>query len=281
MIKQEVYDIAQYAAKLYKLLKHYEDMPGEVDFPHWWQSKIVKAKAMLSKAQHYLDFETKEPHIDSKLELNEIDADKPELYSTKDLLQAVKELSAIRADAASKGQEVLVAIANKDIERIHKVLKRRKDSQDSLDSMQKESKNIADVKKGDTIVHDTKSKKYKVQSIISKDKLKVVDKEGNVKVVSPYYYHIEEPMSEGAEDIMDAYNDVLDLVKKHSRRLSDNDSYVFGLKLKSWFEKNILDETADEEENSQDWVDQAIKDYEEMQANKHTRNDDALETGNE
>ena len=56
-------------------------------------------------------------------------------------------------------------------------------------------------------------------------------------------------LDEGAEDIMDAYNDVLDLVKNHSRRLSDDDSYAFGLKLKSWFNKNILDEATKDEEN--------------------------------
>ena len=50
------------------------------------------------------------------------------------------------------------------------------------------------------------------------------------------------PLNEGAVEIMDAYNDVMDLVKKHSRTLSDDDSYAFGLKLKAWFDKNILEE---------------------------------------
>lgn len=59
---------------------------------------------------------------------------------------------------------------------------------------------------------------------------------------------VKTSMNEGAEEIMDAYNDVLDLVKKHSRRLSDDDSYAFGLKLKAWFNKNILDEATKEEE---------------------------------
>lgn len=308
MLKQEVYDIIQYAVKLYKLLKHYEDVPGEVDFPHWWQAKIVKARAMISKAQHYLDFETKEPQIDQEVGIQEIQADSPELYSTKDLLQAIKDLSKIRSQAAANNQEILVQIANRDIERIHRVLKRRKDSEDRLDSMQNESRDITDVKKGDTIVHDTENKRYQVQGIISKDKLKVVDAKGNVRVVNPYHYHIEELVNEGAEEVMNAYNDVLDLVKKHSRNLSDDDSYAFGLKLKAWFKKNILDEATEEEEDEfhrkldklvhktfghssdekkkveeddsdQSWVDQAIKDYEEMKANSRTRNDDDLEAG--
>ena len=42
---------------------------GEVDFPHWWQSKIIRAKDMLISAKHYLDFETKEPEIDAMVDV--------------------------------------------------------------------------------------------------------------------------------------------------------------------------------------------------------------------
>lgn len=64
MLKKEVYDIAVYAAKLYKQLKKYDAMENEVDFPHWWQRKITLAREYMSKAQHYLEFEEKEPMID-------------------------------------------------------------------------------------------------------------------------------------------------------------------------------------------------------------------------
>jgi hypothetical protein len=53
-------------------------------------------------------------------------------------------------------------------------------------------------------------------------------------------------LSEGAVEIMDAYNDILDLVKKHSRKLNDDDAYALGLKLRAWFEKNIIKESYDE-----------------------------------
>ena len=62
------------------------------------------------------------------------------------------------------------------------------------------------------------------------------------------YFNIEESINEGAVEIMDAFNDVMDLVKKHSRNLSDDDSYALALKLKAWFNKNILDEATKEEE---------------------------------
>jgi hypothetical protein len=61
---------------------------------------------------------------------------------------------------------------------------------------------------------------------------------------NPKMFNISPAMKldEGAVEIMDAYNRILDLLKKESRALNDDDSYALGLKLKSWFSKNILDE---------------------------------------
>ena len=72
MLKQHAYDIAQYAAKLYKALDKYDKYDGEVDFPNWWQSKLILARDYISKAQHYLEFEEKQPAID-QLALENVD----------------------------------------------------------------------------------------------------------------------------------------------------------------------------------------------------------------
>ena len=64
MIKNDVYDIAVYAAKLYKQLHKYDQSDGEVDFPHWWQGKVIKAREFISSAQHYLEAEEKQPALD-------------------------------------------------------------------------------------------------------------------------------------------------------------------------------------------------------------------------
>lgn len=64
MLKGDLYRIGKYAMELYQMVDGFEGK-GEVDFPHWWQSKIVKAKEMLVSAKHYLDFELKEPEIDA------------------------------------------------------------------------------------------------------------------------------------------------------------------------------------------------------------------------
>jgi hypothetical protein len=67
MIKGDLYRIGKYAMELYKMIDQFDKMEGEVDFPHWWQSKIIKAKSMLVSAKHYLDFELKEPQIDTMI----------------------------------------------------------------------------------------------------------------------------------------------------------------------------------------------------------------------
>jgi hypothetical protein len=68
MLKADLYRIGKYAMELYQMVDSFEGQ-GEVDFPHWWQSKIIKAKDMLVSAKHYLDFEVKEPQIDAMVDV--------------------------------------------------------------------------------------------------------------------------------------------------------------------------------------------------------------------
>jgi hypothetical protein len=55
--------------ELYKMVDQFDNGEQEVDFPHWWQSKIIKAKDMLISAKHYLDFELKKPQIDTMVDV--------------------------------------------------------------------------------------------------------------------------------------------------------------------------------------------------------------------
>ena len=64
MLKADLYRIGKYAMELYQMVDEFEGK-GEVDFPHWWQAKIINAREALASAKHYLDFETKEPEIDA------------------------------------------------------------------------------------------------------------------------------------------------------------------------------------------------------------------------
>ena len=68
MLKADLYKIGKYAMELYQMMDSLEGM-GEVDFPHWWQSKIVRATSMISSAKHYLEFELKEPQVDAMVDV--------------------------------------------------------------------------------------------------------------------------------------------------------------------------------------------------------------------
>jgi hypothetical protein len=68
MLKADLYRIGKYAMELYKMVDQFEG-EQEVDFPHWWQAKIIEAKNMLVSAKHYLDFETKEPQLDAMVDV--------------------------------------------------------------------------------------------------------------------------------------------------------------------------------------------------------------------
>lgn len=64
MLKKDVYRIAKMASMLYKELDKF-DNGQEVDFPHWWQAKIIKAYDYLQSAYGYLDAELKTNQIDN------------------------------------------------------------------------------------------------------------------------------------------------------------------------------------------------------------------------
>jgi hypothetical protein len=76
MLKNNLYRAAKMASMLYKKLDKYDQMPGEVDFPSWWQNKVVKSKDMLQAAYDYLDGEENVAKIDAMSEKKiEVDDD--------------------------------------------------------------------------------------------------------------------------------------------------------------------------------------------------------------
>jgi hypothetical protein len=103
---------------------------GEVDFPHWWQAKIIKAKEMVSSAKHYLDFETKEPEIDAMVgsidmsgALDNVGVDekkltKPELKKKEEIAKAM-EKGQPKMDMGKK-MAIATSIAKRVAERLKK-----------------------------------------------------------------------------------------------------------------------------------------------------------------
>ena len=67
MLKSTAMEIVEYGKKLYDALDKYDEMEDEVDFPNWWQSKLIVAKDYLQKAYHYLDSEEKKDGVQESI----------------------------------------------------------------------------------------------------------------------------------------------------------------------------------------------------------------------
>ena len=57
MLRADLSVIERYADELGEMMKSFEEMDAEIDLPHWWQTKIIKAKDYLVGAKHYLKAE--------------------------------------------------------------------------------------------------------------------------------------------------------------------------------------------------------------------------------
>jgi hypothetical protein len=64
MLKGDLYELMRNAVDLYKAMQALEGQ-GEVDFPQWWQGKIIRASDDIECAKEYLEFEMEEPAIDA------------------------------------------------------------------------------------------------------------------------------------------------------------------------------------------------------------------------
>ena len=54
MLRADLSIIERYAEELGEMMKSFEEMDEEIDLPHWWQTKIIKAKDYIIGAKHYL-----------------------------------------------------------------------------------------------------------------------------------------------------------------------------------------------------------------------------------
>ena len=110
MLQSTAFETAQYAAKLVKKLQKYDNFDGEVDFPNWWQAKLILAKDYMQKAYHYLAAEEAQPAID-KLALEgkyKSDAQRKAIYATKAEKGELKEeLTDDQRDALEALEDIL------------------------------------------------------------------------------------------------------------------------------------------------------------------------------
>ena len=54
MLRADLSIIERYAEALGEMMKDFDEMDTEIDLPHWWQTKIIKAKDYIIGAKHYL-----------------------------------------------------------------------------------------------------------------------------------------------------------------------------------------------------------------------------------
>ena len=157
MIKKDIYNMGKYAMELYKKLDQYDDMEGEVDFPHWWQSKITKAKSMLQSAYDYLDGEERIAQIDAIME-------KEEKLPVNDIKKAIKALLKKEGGAAGLGPILKLA---KDFDGVTQI-----DVEDILDN---DMKDVEKHRDGDYILKETGQEIAKKNMDMYKDKNRLTE----------------------------------------------------------------------------------------------------------
>ena len=117
MLKKELARAGQMIQMLYRAVDKY-DGQGEVDFPQWWQAKIIKANAMLDSAFDYLDGEEMVAKIDAmidKMDSVEVDIDVVnEEEDVKKRLDAEKAIrQTLKDEGGAAGLEPLVKAVKK------------------------------------------------------------------------------------------------------------------------------------------------------------------------
>tara|TARA_R100001126_G_scaffold101863_2_gene83771 strand:- start:2001 stop:2966 length:966 start_codon:yes stop_codon:yes gene_type:complete len=181
MLKRELARAGQMVQMLYRAIDKY-DGQGEVDFPQWWQSKIIKANDYLDSAFDYLDGEEMVAKIDAVIDMNEeediqkrLDAEKAVRQTLKDeggaaglepLVKAVKQFGfnkedlikllkrTVKVDKHKHGDYILTPINEEVTEPEEKKLKK----------IEKELKKASKLHKGQSQALAKASKKHKDQA---------------------------------------------------------------------------------------------------------------------
>jgi hypothetical protein len=155
MLKKELARAGQMIQMLYRAVDNY-DGQGEVDFPQWWQAKIIKANSMLDSAFDYLDGEEMVAKIDAMIDgadKVEVDIDvvnEDEVQKRLDAEKAIK--STLKDEGGAAG-----------IKPLAKAVKKLDISKDELLKMIKKVVGVAKHKHGDYIstpINENVDKKY-------------------------------------------------------------------------------------------------------------------------
>ena len=161
MLKSDLYRIGKYAMELYQMMDDFEGK-GEVDLPHWWQSKISNAKSSIVGAKHYLDFEIKEPQIDAMVDVAQEEdvIDEDSVDENYAVMMAAQRAMAAKAKKDKEKKEIKEGTwsvgSSKEIKNIMGLLDVAmdiKDSQELIDHLDMHDKSMYNIV-GDDIFHD-------------------------------------------------------------------------------------------------------------------------------
>ena len=161
MLKSDLYRIGKYAMELYQMMDDFEGK-GEVDLPHWWQSKISNAKSAIVGAKHYLDFEIKEPQIDAMVDVAQEEdvIDEDSVDENYAVMMAAQRAMAAKAKKDKEKKEIKEGTwsvgSSKEIKNIMGLLDVAmdiKDSQELIDHLDMHDKSMYNIV-GDDIFHD-------------------------------------------------------------------------------------------------------------------------------
>ena len=161
MLKSDLYRIGKYAMELYQMMDDFEGK-GEVDLPHWWQSKISNAKSAIVGAKHYLDFEIKEPQIDAMVDVAQEEdvIDEDSVDENYAVMMAAQRAMAAKAKKDKEKKEIKEGTwsvgTSKEIKNIMGLLDVAmdiKDSQELIDHLDMHDKSMYNIV-GDDIFHD-------------------------------------------------------------------------------------------------------------------------------
>ena len=103
MLKKELARAGQMVQMLYRAVDKY-DGQGEVDFPQWWQKKIIQANAMLDSAFDYIDGEEMVAKIDAMIDnMDSVEVDIDVVNEEENIQKRLDAEKAIRQTLKDEG----------------------------------------------------------------------------------------------------------------------------------------------------------------------------------
>jgi hypothetical protein len=144
MLKKELARAGQMIQMLYRAVDKY-DGQGEVDFPQWWQKKIIQANAMLDSAFDYIDGEEMVAKIDAVIDnMDSVEVDIDVVNEEDEVKKRLAVDKAVKATLKDEGGAA-------GLDPLAKAVKKLGVSKDELKSMIKKIVGVAKHKHGDYI----------------------------------------------------------------------------------------------------------------------------------